>query len=228
MIHVRLADVPEDFDAKVRQPGLRAIAERCGKVAVPARVAGKAFAQAKRKVGGVEVAVTVPQDMPASQFPAIWREALGDLREAYQHVCAYSCFRIHTVTGAGSVDHMAAKSTAWDQVYEWNNYRLACSRLNSRKNDFSDVIDPCDAIDGWFQLELTGFQVVPNPTLDPSSRALIDATIGRLGLDDFRQARADDATKYWEGDISLRTLRLESPFVARELERQGRLNEFDV
>ena len=83
---------------------------------------------------------------------------------------------------------MVAKSKAWDRVYEWDNYRLACSRLNSRKNDFSDVLDPFDVQDDWFHLELVGFQVLPNDNIeDQTIRQRIQNTIDRLGLNDFRK-----------------------------------------
>jgi hypothetical protein len=146
----------------------------------------------------------------------------------YQRVCAYSCFRIHPVTGSCSVDHFAAKSRRWNRVYEWNNYRLACSQLNARKKDFDDVLDPIQIDDGWFQLELVGFQILPNPHLHPITRDEIQKTIDRLGLDDFRQDRAEDAERYWSKDISFFILSNESPFVANELRRQGRLNEGDT
>jgi hypothetical protein len=106
----------------------------------------------------------------------------------YDRVCAYSCFRIHPVTGSRSVDHFAAKSRRWDRVYEWNNYRLSCSLLNARKNEFDDVLDPIQVDDGWFQLELVGFQIVPNPQLHIITREVIQRTIDRLGLDEFREA----------------------------------------
>jgi hypothetical protein len=123
---------------------------------------------------------------------------------------------------------MVAKSRSWDRVYEWSNYRLACSLLNSRKNDFEDVLDPFDIQDGWFQLELVGFQVVPNKDLEEATRTSVQNTIDRLQLDDFRQARARDAEYYWAGEVSLKVLTEESPFVARELRRQGRLRSDDV
>ena len=109
---------------------------------------------------------------------------------AYNRTCAYSCFRIHPVTGARSVDHMAAKSRRWETVYEWTNYRLACALLNARKKEFSDVLDPFTIIDGWFQLELVGFQVEPANGLKNSIRAQVNQTIERLGLDDFIFGRA--------------------------------------
>ena len=148
--------------------------------------------------------------------------------KVYHQICAYSCFRIHEVTGAVSVDHFAPKSRAWDRVYEWNNYRLACSRLNARKRDFSDILDPFEVEDGWFQLELVGFQIIPNPDLNRALRQRVQQTIDRLGLNDFRNRRTADAEDYWNRDVSLRILRRESPFVAKELERQGRLNAEDT
>ncbi len=218
MIHVNPAAEPPGFDQKVRKPGLRAIAELVGEEPEPPRTAGRRF----QKVADRR------QDIRPQKFPTYWGEALDDLMTSYRRICAYSCFRIHPVTGARSVDHMAPKSRAWDQVYEWSNYRLACSLLNARKRDFSAVLDPFEVEDGWFELELVGFQVRPAPGLGPETRAQIVATIERLGLDDFRASRARDAELYWSGEISFAVLMKESPFVAAELRRQGRLNEADT
>lgn len=218
MIHVAPAHEPPSFKAKVRNPGCRAIAELVGKNPTPPRTRGRPFLKIAER----------EQDIPVGKLPDYWTNALDDLMSAYHEVCAYSCFRIHPVTGARSVDHFAAKSWQWDQVYEWLNYRLACSKLNARKNDFSDVIDPFDAIDDWFQLELVGFQVLPAPNLADALTDDVQTTIDRLGLNDFRGEREKDAEGYWQGDYSLRVLKKESPFVARELHRQGRLNPEDV
>ena len=141
---------------------------------------------------------------------------------AYDFICAYSCFRIHKVTGAASVDHMAPKSRRRDRVYEWTNYRLACSRMNARKNNFEDLIDPFEVQEDWFQLELVGFEVFANPTLDPVIRAKVETTVLRLRLNDFSDDRATDAENYWSGEVSMKILQQESPFVAKELIRQGR------
>ena len=216
MIPVTAADEPADFQMKVRERGLRAIAEMVGEH--PRRRSGRAHAKiANRR-----------EEIPARSFPTYWTECLDDLLNAYSRICAYSCFRIHSVTGAASVDHFAPKSRKWNKVYEWNNYRLAAARLNARKNSFEDLIDPFDVQEGWFHLELVGFQVFPNPQLNKSLRQQIETTIARLGLDDFRHEREDDAEHYWDGEITLKTLRRESPFVAFELARQNRLNPADA
>jgi hypothetical protein len=90
------------------------------------------------------------------------------------------------------------------------------------------VLDPFTIQPGWFQLELLGFQVIPDPSLPRATRDAIQDTIDRLGLDDFKSDREKDAERYWNRDISLRVLKEESPFVAEELRRQGRLNPGDV
>lgn len=173
----------------------------------------------------MKIPITDPDELPSADFPSYWTEAIEDLMDAYDEICSYSCFRIHRVTGAASVDHMAPKSRAWNRVYAWDNYRLAAGLLNARKRDFGDVLDPFDVRNGWFQLELIGFQVHPASGYSPGIRDGVQNTIDRLGLNDssLRSAREEDALNYWEGDVSFAVLKKESPFVALELRRHGRL-----
>lgn len=221
-----LALEPGTFDDDVRQPGLRALAELCGKQPKVKRRGGRPFQRLQD--------VTDERDIPPEKFPDYWVKCLDDLMEKYDQICAYSCFRIHPVTGARSADHFVAKSRSWQHVYEWSNYRLCCSRLNSRKNDVGSVLDPFDIRPGWFQLELLGFQVHPDRDLPDTTQLAIQQTIDRLGLNDFRHAREIDAERYWQHGrdprkgISLGVLKRESPFVAFELYRQGRLNPGDA
>jgi hypothetical protein len=218
MLPIKRAPKPKDFDLKVRQPGLRALDELIGRAPKYPRISGTPFSKiANRKA-----------DIPSTSLPSYWTDALDDLMTAYHEVCAYSCFRIHRVTGARSVDHFAPKSAHWSKVYEWSNYRLCCSRLNARKRDFSDVLDPFSLRPNAFQLELIGFQIIPDPTLPQPTQDELQCTIDRLGLNDLREDRAEDAEDYWRGDCSLKLLKRESPFVAYELARQRRLNAGDV
>jgi hypothetical protein len=170
------------------------------------------------------------EDIPAKAFPGYWTRALDDLLAAYHRICAYTCFYIEPVTGAASVDHMVPKSLAWNRVYEWLNYRLACSLMNSRKGAAPDVLDPFEVEDGWFTLELVAFQVKPGDGLDPQIRANVERTIDRLRLNDLdcRAQREAYAINYLEGHIGLDYLSRRAPFVARELRRQGRLRAGDA
>ncbi|MDX9701360.1 MAG: hypothetical protein RBT55_17475 [Rhodocyclaceae bacterium] len=95
MIRVEQAAEPADFDNKVRQPGLRAIAEMTGAPELP-----------KRRGRPRRVIAASPDEISSYKFPALWREALPELLESYGRVCAYMSFYIERVTGAASVDHM--------------------------------------------------------------------------------------------------------------------------
>ena len=171
MIHVEPAPEPARFHDEVRVPGLRAVAEMVGKPPPYPRTKGRPYARRSRMVvqpdgSKTDEPITREEDLPSSELHPYWTTSLDDLMAAYDEVCAYSCFRIHRVTGARSVDHFAPRSRAWNTVYEWSNYRLACSRLNARKRDFTDVLDPFEVQTGWFRLELVGFQLLPAVDLD--------------------------------------------------------------
>ncbi|MCY1059720.1 hypothetical protein [Nannocystis sp. SCPEA4] len=212
MIRVNLAPEPPDFDRCVRQPGLNALAEMVGEVA-PVRTGPKREKIADRR-----------EDIPSDKLPAYWREAIDDLLRAYHRICAYTGLYIYPVTGAASVDHLVAKSSEWFHVYEWYNYRLACARVNSGKG-VKSPLDPFEIEDGWFELELVGYQVLPGAGTHGQLRAAILATIEALHLNDadYRDARATYAEEYLQQHISGDFLRRHAPFVARELQRQGRV-----
>ena len=112
----------------------------------------------------------------------------------------------------------------YDRVYEWTNYRLACALMNSRKNDVEHVLDPFDVGDGWFALELYEFQVMPGAGLPGDTEAEVTNTIERLRLNDSqcREARREFAVDYWCREIGWSYLERHAPFVARELNRQGK------
>ena len=219
MIRVAPAPEPPDFETQVRQPGLDALAELVGELPLRRRRGPKRTKIADRR-----------EDIPSESFPPFWTEALEELLTAYWRICAYTCFYIEPVTGAASVDHMIPKSQAWDRVYEWLNYRLACSLMNTRKGAMTDVLDPFEVQHGWFTIEFTGFQVLPAEGVRRVITAQVAATIQRLRLNDrdCRERREEYAVSYWEHQISLGYLSRRAPFVVMELRRQGRLCKGDV
>lgn len=235
---VALALEPAAFHTKVRIPGNRSIREKCGQVVPPewARKAGKPNTQVRRKVPDGQgnlalVPVTRPEDLPPDTFKPYWTAAIPWLLQAYSRICAFCCFRIHE-TASPSVDHMVPKSTAWDKVYEWSNYRLASLRLNAAKGAMTTVIDPFDVKPGWFELEFTFGQIRPGPVAraDERLKARVDTTIDVLGLNSSAlvAARMRDISAYEDSQLRIRRLREESPFVADEIIRQGRLWAGDV
>jgi len=237
MMPIQLAPEPEEFHARVRVPGIRSLHEKCG-LSVPAaykRSKGKPFARDSiswNDASGIKHSRFVAsfEELPASALAPTWQSAIDWLMGAYQQICAFSCFRIHSVTGTPSVDHMVPKSRKWDAVYEWSNYRLASLRMNARKRDLCNILDPFDVEPGWFELEFTFGQVRPGASVSgvPELRAKVQETIDTLGLNDFADERLRDIEAYDSGEVRLRRLWEESPFVASELVRQGRLHAYDI
>ena len=234
MMPVKLADEPADFHGHVRIPGFRSIYEKCG-MPVPdeyRRTAGSPCKQVSRKQTDAQgvlmsVLVTKPEDIPAHEFEdSHWQKAIPWLMTSYRRICAYSCFRIHS-SETPSVDHLVPKSRAWDKVYEWSNFRLAKTLFNARKSNFEAAIDPFDVKPHWFALEFTFGQVIPGPAAegDPVLTERITRTINELlGLNEptLPEERMRDYEDYQSGEIGWKRLQIESPFVAAEIERQGK------
>lgn len=196
MIPVTPQPEPPDFDAKVRQKGLRWLSRN------------HTALNAQLKSG--------------NNIKEYWRCCLDDLHRSYGGVCAYLCIFIERTTGGVSVDHYVPKSRRVDLAYEWSNYRLACSTINSRKGDFEDVLDPFNISPETFHLELVTGRIYPTPSLSAPEMKNAQYTIDRLKLDDSgnRELRARWYQKYCEDCISECYLRRHSPFVWFEAHRQ--------
>lgn len=218
MIRVRPAKEPASFDKDVRQKGLDAIAELVGEKPRVPRPGPKRAAIAQRR-----------EDIPGKAFPPYWTEALPDMLYAYKRLCAYLSLYIESGTGAPSVDHMVAKSHQWSDVYEWKNYRLACSLVNSRKSNVPLALDPFEIKEGWFGLEFVAYQVIPGPKAVGKIRQKVEDTIRDLRLNekDCRDAREEYVKSYTEGDITIAYLKRRAPFVAMEMSRNRMLRPGD-
>jgi hypothetical protein len=157
----------------------------------------------------------------------LWRESLPELWRAYGGVCAYLVIYIPKAVGSKTVDHFVCKSSAPELAFDWSNFRLACSLMNTRKLDFDDVLDPFEVEDGWFTLELSTLEVLPASELSPEVRQRVVATIGRLRLNDpeCREVRSEHYSMFLEAEVSWTALRKFNPFLTRELIRQGLVNE---
>lgn len=216
MIPVAPANEPARFDELVRQKGLSAIDELVGRKPRLKRPGPR-----RKKIA------TSEEDIPPDAFPAFWREALDDMLERYERRCAYLALYLEHATGSPTVDHMLPKSRRWDQVYEWLNYRLCAALINANKSDMTSLVDPFEVGEGWFALELVGFQVIRGSNAPTSKTAEIDATLPLLNMPDCIKAREEYVTSYEQGAIELGYLERRAPFIASELRRQGRLREGD-
>lgn len=199
MIPVAAQPEPSAFDADVRQKGLALLNKK-----------------------GFQLDDPLPQKADIEPY---WRACLTDLHQAYGGVCAYLGFYFERVMGGGSVDHFIAKSANAGLAYEWCNYRLACSTMNSRKREYSDVLDPFFLAPSLFRLQLSTGHIYPNPDLDAVPMRLVEETIERLGLDDpqCRELRARWYQDYLEHSLPSDYLKKKSPFVWHEANSQGLL-----
>ncbi|HET6251501.1 MAG TPA: hypothetical protein VFE47_27700 [Tepidisphaeraceae bacterium] len=156
---------------------------------------------------------------------AFWTEISAELKARYSHICAYTCHWIPADTGFQSVEHFKPKKLYPHLAYVWSNYRLVCGRLNGRKGDHEDVLDPFLVRNGWFVLDFDSMQVRPSDAISPELATAVEITIKRLKLNDDDtcvEARQEWITQYCKAPgIPFETLRRYAPFIAMELERQG-------
>ena len=172
MIRVEKAPEPATFDATVRQPGLRGIAELVG-TPTPEKPGRPRTARGK---------YTSPAAIPSKSFTDYWTRAIPDLRKSYGNLCAYLALYIEKGVGTATVDHFVPKSRSWSQVYEWDNYRLCAAIVNGTKSDREIAFDPFTLEPGIFALEFTEYQVVPGPRAEGPTIAEVDSTCEILGL----------------------------------------------
>jgi hypothetical protein len=201
MIHIQEQPEPGDFSRKVREPG-------------------SAFLQ------------KVPHPTGSAwNHREYWQYSLSDLYDAYNGVCAYSAHWIPCSTGVATVDHFIPKSVEPQLAYEWRNYRLASLKLNSRKGEYQDVLDPFKLQPDWFILDFPSLLVKPNSSLSASEKEQVHATIKRLKLNDDDtcvQDRLHWIRDFAKGELSFSFLKRKAPFLAYELQRQGLVDNIAV
>ncbi|MEP0800111.1 hypothetical protein [Funiculus sociatus] len=152
-----------------------------------------------------------------------WRDSLKDLYRAYDEVCAYSAQWIPRIEGSPTVDHFIPKSVRPELAYEWSNFRLSCLKMNARKRDFQDVLDPFQIQPDWFILDFPSLIIKANPELEESIKSQVKSTIKRLKLnddDDCVKHRQDWLMCYCKKQFPFDFLKKTAPFIAYELERQ--------
>jgi hypothetical protein len=199
MIPVARQPEPATFDATVRQPGL-----------------------AWLTANGIGLKLPAPVGL---KWKTCWTICLPDLRTAYGAICAYVAVYVERVVGNGSVEHFAPKTQRVDLAYEWDNYRYVCGRMNGRKSNYTDALDPFALTAIPFELNFGDFRVSVSPAIDPALANDAATTITRLKLNDAdcRKLRENHYNEYLAARISKAKLQDESPFVFAEAQRQNML-----
>ena len=151
-----------------------------------------------------------------------WRRVLGELHAAYRGVCAYTCHWIAYDTGSETVDHFVPKSLEPTLAYEWNNFRLACGRMNGRKGNHQDVLDPFTLRRHVFELGFPSLLIRPSRKHSADLVAKAEGTIERLGLNDELcvTARWGYVKAYCASHITLQFVADHAPFIYEEIVRQ--------
>ena len=179
--------------------------------------------ESKVRSKGVAFLQTVPRPKTWDNRE-YWRESLKDLYGAYNQICAYSAQWIPWIEGSPTVDHFIPKSVKPELAYEWSNFRLSCLKMNARKRDFQDVLDPFQIEIDWFILDFPSLLIKVSPVLEEPVKSQVRNTIKRLKLnddDDCVKHRQDWLIQYCKGKITFEFLKETAPFIAYELERQN-------
>lgn len=169
----------------------------------------------------------VEPKVPASYWEGkeYWRTVLPELATAYSRVCAYSAFRVPRVAGWHSVEHFRPKSLYPELAYEWANFRFVCQRMNGRKRDCEDVLDPFTLPSNTFDLIVETGKILVHRECPSALRLAAQQTIERLKLNDAdcRQDRQEHYELCVKGNWFVDELERQSPFVFQCAREQGLL-----
>jgi hypothetical protein len=198
MIRVQLYAPPNDYVRRVKTPGERFLARN-------------------------------PHPTTAQFKPhSYWQLIHNDLYNIYNGICSYCASwtpRHASLTDPNytSIDHFIPKSIDHRLAYEWSNYRLCRARLNSKKDNSLEIIDPFYVQNGWFIVDFTTFLILPNPNLPLYlfDRVYLSITILGLNDNDFVEQRLDVIYKYSINSVSMNDLIDTYPLIAEEMTRQG-------
>ena len=133
-----------------------------------------------------------------------------------------TCHYIPKDTGSDTVEHFTPKRVNPALAYEWSNFRLVCGRLNGRKGDHQDVLDPASITASPFQIDFPSLQLKISENLNKDIIDLAESTIVRLKLNEERciESRQEYVENYCNDIVSLAGLQRYAPFLYYELNRQ--------
>ncbi len=197
MIRVICQPEPSNFESTVRRPGIQFL-KACN--------------------------LALGQSTPSKfEWRPLWRLALEDLYDSYDGICAYLGIKMEFSQGGVSVDHFEPKHTNPFRAFDWDNFRLTSSRMNSRKGRSQDVLDPFQIQNGWFEIDFTTGRVKANQDIDLQIQNQVKQTIKRLRLNDMRskKQRIQFLDRWLAKKINLEVVKEDAPFIYMEILRQG-------
>jgi hypothetical protein len=193
MIPVAPAPEPANFNARVREPGQKFLQDK--DLTRPIRFRGREY----------------------------WRRTLGEMHDLYSGICAYTCHYIPLDTGSDTVEHFLARRSHPGLAYEWGNFRFVCNRMNGRKSDYCDVVDPFQVTLGMFELDFPSLQISAGNGTAGAIKTLANSTIARLKLNEERtvKARLKWVIDLRDNKINGAYMEEHAPFIHSEMARLG-------
>lgn len=147
-----------------------------------------------------------------------WSPFRDVLARGFADRCGYTAMS----DGVGTVDHFRSYRTNPELAYEWANYRYVSAWINSAKKT-SEVLDPYEVGEGWFEVLLPSLQLVATDKVPPERRALVERTLKCLPIahdERVLKLRRRWYKLYMEGNLSLKGLREMAPLIAAAEEKR--------
>jgi hypothetical protein len=163
------------------------------------------------------------QNNPDCKRPKdFWSPFRHALAEGFSHRCGYGAMWISN----GTVDHFISVHSDKALAYDWQNFRYIEGWINSSKNKRkeSDILDPFEVENGWFEILLPSLQLIVSDTVSNTHRQRAENTLECLHLrDDERiiRQRREWYRMYQEGELSLDGLRRKAPLIAAAIDKQN-------
>lgn len=148
-----------------------------------------------------------------------------DVASAFHDRCAYTAMALNT---PGTVDHFVSVDEDCSLAYEWSNYRYAAAWLNSSKSRLpsSQLLDPFEVEDDWFEILLPSCQMVRTSRCPKRYHKRADTMLVRLHLRDDERVvryRRQFLAEYESGEMSLALLERKAPLLAAAVRKRDRV-----
>lgn len=114
---------------------------------------------------------------------------------SFRMLCAYTAMYIGT---SGEIDHFVSLHEDRNRAYDFDNYRYADPKFNRSKGKrrASELLDPFEVEDGWFEILIeANFQLVLTDLCPEPFRGRAETMLDKLHLRDHR--RLIDARRNW-------------------------------
>jgi hypothetical protein len=153
----------------------------------------------------------------------LWSPFRAELADGFHSLCAYSAM----YEPVGTIDHFVSWNEDRSRAYDWTNYRYAAGWINSSKQSLrsTQIIDPFEVQDGWFEVLLPSLQLAVSATIPEAYRARAEHVLRRLHLrDDERVMRQRRSwMEAYDRGLPLAELERRAPLLARAIRRRDGL-----